>query len=73
MVSSNSSIDWTKLMTAEENAEFVKTPLFDELNSRLQQRAKTGKIIPSDVMLRMINDFEHPTLEEGFDQIWHAE
>jgi hypothetical protein len=47
--------------------------LFDELNSRLQERAKTGKIIPSDVMLRMINDFEHPTLEEGFDQIWHAE
>jgi len=54
-------------------AVVFKTPLFDELNSRLQQRAKTGKIIPSDVMLRMINDFEHPTLEEGFDQIWHAE
>jgi hypothetical protein len=30
MVSSNSSIDWTKLMTAEENAEFVKTPEFRE-------------------------------------------
>ncbi len=25
MVSSNSSIDWTKLMSSEENSEFVKT------------------------------------------------
>lgn len=28
MVSTNSSIDWTKLMSSEENSEFVKTPEF---------------------------------------------
>lgn len=28
MVSSNSSIDWTKLMSETENSEFVKTPEF---------------------------------------------
>lgn len=53
-------------------AVVFKTPLFDELNGRLQKRALTGKVIPSDVMHRMISGFEHPTLEEGFDQIWHA-
>lgn len=30
MLSSNSSIDWTKLMSTEDNAEFVKTPEFRE-------------------------------------------
>lgn len=30
MVSTNSPIDWTKLMTAAENADFVKTPEFRE-------------------------------------------
>ena len=30
MVSSNSSIDWTALMTPTENEEFVKTPEFRE-------------------------------------------
>ena len=53
-------------------AVVFKTPLFDELNDRLQRRALTGKVIPSDVMQRMISGFEHPTLDEGFDQIWHA-
>ena len=53
-------------------AVVFKTPLFDELNDRLQRRALTGKVIPSDVMHRMISGFEHPTLDEGFDQIWHA-
>lgn len=54
-------------------AVVFKTPLFDELNGRLQKRALTGKVIPSDVMHHMISGFEHPTLEEGFDEIWHAE
>lgn len=58
--------DYTKI------AVVFKTPLFDELNDRLQRRALTGKVIPSDVMRQMISGFEHPTLEEGFDQIWHA-
>jgi predicted kinase len=53
-------------------AVVFNTPKFDELNDRLQKRALTGKVIPSDVMHRMISGFEHPTLEEGFDQIWHA-
>lgn len=53
-------------------AVVFNTPKFDELNDRLQKRALTGKIIPSHVMASMINGFEHPTLEEGFDQIWHA-
>lgn len=30
MVSTNSSIDWTKLMTEEQNSDFVKTPEFRE-------------------------------------------
>ena len=30
MVSTNSPIDWTKLMTQEQNADFVKTPEFRE-------------------------------------------
>jgi hypothetical protein len=30
MVSSNSPIDWTKLMTQDQNSEFLKTPEFRE-------------------------------------------
>ena len=30
MVSTNSSIDWTKLMSETDNSEFVKTPEFRE-------------------------------------------
>jgi hypothetical protein len=30
MVSSNSPIDWTKLMTEDQNKEFLKTPEFRE-------------------------------------------
>lgn len=54
-------------------AVVFKTPKFDELNDRLQKRALTGKVIPSDVMAHMINGFEEPTLNEGFDEIWHAQ
>ena len=48
-----------------------KTPEESELKSRLASRG--GKIIPWDVMERMIDGFEEPTLEEGFDEIWMAE
>ena len=52
-------------------AVVFKIPEEAELARRLKSRP--GKHIPDDVMKRMISGFEHPTLEEGFDQIWHAE
>ena len=52
-------------------AVVFKTPAPDILAQRLESRP--GKHIPDDVMDRMIGGFEHPTLEEGFDQIWYAQ
>ena len=39
-----------------------------ELESRLASRP--GKIVPIDVIDRMIGNWEEPTLEEGFKEIW---
>jgi hypothetical protein len=44
------------------------TPDRSELNSRLSLRG--GKVIPVDVIDNMIQGYEPPTLEEGFDEIW---
>ena len=44
------------------------TPDRLELNERLKLRQ--GKVIPEDVIDLMIQGFELPTLEEGFDEIW---
>jgi predicted kinase len=46
------------------------TPTADELATRLASRP--GKIIPDHVVSDMIDQFEQPTLEEGFDEIWTA-
>jgi predicted kinase len=43
-------------------------PDADELDRRLTSRP--GKNIPSSVMLRMISQFDMPTEDEGFAEIW---
>jgi predicted kinase len=43
-------------------------PERQELESRLASRP--GKIVPIDVIDRMIGNWEEPTLEEGFKEIW---
>lgn len=52
-------------------AVVFKTPDADELARRLASRP--GKNIPDHVMRSMINNFEMPTEEEGFKEIWFAE
>jgi hypothetical protein len=34
--------------------------------------AITGKVIPEDVIINMIENWEEPTLEEGFTEIWRV-
>jgi predicted kinase len=46
------------------------TPDAAELSRRLNNRP--GKTIPEHVVNDMIENFEQPTLAEGFDQIWIA-
>ena len=46
------------------------TPATDELTKRLASRP--GKEIPWAVVSGMIDNFEMPTEEEGFKQIWFA-
>jgi hypothetical protein len=48
-----------------------KTPEPEELERRLDSRP--GKSIPWNVMQGMISGFKMPTLEEGFDEVWHAD
>ena len=52
-------------------AVVFKIPEEAEWKRRLASRP--GKTIPEDVLKAMSEGFEHPTLEEGFDQIWHAQ
>ena len=47
------------------------TPDARELARRLGSRP--GKHIPNTVMRQMIDNFEMPTKEEGFDEIWFAQ
>jgi predicted kinase len=49
-------------------AVVFKTPDSDELAKRLSNRP--GKIIPEGVLQSMITNWEEPTLEEGFKEIW---
>jgi len=44
-----------------------KTPEKDELERRLANRP--GKIIPMGVMQNMIDSFQYPAMDEGFDKI----
>jgi len=52
----------------EHIAVVFTTPEPEELARRLASRP--GKEIPDDVMRSMIDGFEMPTEEEGFDEIW---
>jgi predicted kinase len=54
----------------EHIAIVFKTPDRSELDVRLSGRP--GKHIPKNVVDSMIENFEMPTLEEGFTQIWFA-
>jgi predicted kinase len=49
-------------------AVVFKAPEVEELSRRLLSRP--GKIIPVDVIESMIKNFEIPSEEEGFDEIW---
>jgi predicted kinase len=46
------------------------TPPVDELMKRLASRS--GKSIPWEVVSSMINNFEMPTEEEGFKEVWRT-
>ena len=54
----------------EHIAVVFKTPDADELARRLASRP--GKNMPDHVMRSMIDNFEMPTKEEGFTEIWIA-
>ena len=54
----------------EHVAVVFKTPEPGELARRLASRP--GKNIPDHVMRSMIDNFEMPTLDEGFTQVWFA-
>jgi len=46
------------------------TPEKNELQRRLASRP--GKEIPDHVLEKMLADWEEPTEQEGFDEIWHT-
>lgn len=46
------------------------TPRREELARRLA--ARPGKVIPPAVLESMINNWQEPTVEEGFKEIWHV-
>ena len=48
------------------------TPEPADLVMRLDSRYDSGKIVPDQVVQDMINNFEYPTEEEGFKEIWYA-
>ena len=54
----------------EHIAVVFKTPEKEELERRLASRP--GKNIPDHVMRSMIENFDMPTEEEGFKEIWYA-
>lgn len=51
-------------------AVVFKTPDADELAKRLASRP--GKEIPADVVNNMIADFDVPSEDEGFDEVWYT-
>ena len=52
----------------EHIAVVFKVPEPAELTRRLASRP--GKVIPAEVMENMIRNFEPPSLDEGFKEIW---
>ena len=51
-------------------AVVFRTPNEEEHQRRLKTRP--GKVIPEAVLFDMIRNFEMPTEEEGFQEIWYA-
>jgi predicted kinase len=54
----------------EHIAVVFDTPSRDELERRLANRP--GKNIPWEIVSSMINNFEMPTEEEGFKEVWRT-
>jgi len=54
----------------EHIAVVFTTPAIDVLKERLASRP--GKEVPWEVVQGMIDNFEMPTEEEGFTEIWHT-
>jgi predicted kinase len=54
----------------EHIAVVFRTPNLDVLKERLANRP--GKDVPWPVVQGMIDNWEEPTLEEGFKEIWRA-
>jgi predicted kinase len=54
----------------EHVAVVFQTPDEEEHQRRLKTRP--GKVIPEAVLFDMVWNFEMPTEEEGFSEIWHA-
>lgn len=52
-------------------AVVFKTPEREELNRRLLSRV--GKHIPDHVVDQMIDQWDNPSLDEGFSEIWYAQ
>lgn len=51
-------------------AVVFSVPEIEELSKRLE--ARPGKEISESVMKHMIDDFQQPTADEGFDEFWNA-
>jgi adenylate kinase family enzyme len=60
-----------RMLPAYEHIGVVfRCPDIDELMRRLNSRP--GKVIPLDVVEGMVKNFEVPSEEEGFKEIWYA-
>ena len=54
-------------------AVVFRTPKIEVLKERLIGREASGKVVPWDVVQGMIDNFEMPTEEEGFKEIWYVD
>jgi len=54
----------------EHIAIVFRTPDLDVLKERLASRP--GKDVPWEIVQSMIDNWEEPTLAEGFQEIWHV-
>ena len=54
----------------EHIAIVFRTPELDVLKQRLDSRP--GKVVPWEVVQGMLDNFEMPTEEEGFKEIWYV-
>lgn len=52
-------------------AVVFKVPQTEELQRRLASRP--GKVVPWNVVERMIAGWQEPTMQEGWDEIWYAQ